>query len=126
MLTGAVAVKAVLGVARGGALWNHDFDLSFISNHLSGRNLFIFDFTLLDLLSLAIRHVIVMNKTVLMAELRRLTLYQYAASFSQEDNSFAIAKLMKDLQLLSECRNFGSLKNLYPSDLVLHAPSSKA
>ena len=76
MLTGAVAVNAVLGVALGVALWNHDFYLFLLSNHLSGRNLFIFDFTLFDLLNLAIRHVIVMNNTVLMAELRRLTLYQ--------------------------------------------------
>ena len=76
MLTGAVAENAVLGVACGGNLWNHDFDLFPLSNHLSGMNLFIFDLSLFDLLNLAIRHVIVMNNTVLMAELRRLTLYQ--------------------------------------------------
>ena len=97
-----VVANAGPGVARGGALWNHDLDLSFMSNHLSGRNRFILDFTLLDLLSLAMRHVIVMNKMVEMAELIRFTLYQYAAEFSHVDNSLAIARLIKDLQELSE------------------------
>ena len=76
MLTGAVAENAVLGVACCGDLWNHDFDLFPLSNHHSGMSLFILDLSLFDLLSLAITQVIVMNNTVLMAELRRLTLYQ--------------------------------------------------
>ena len=47
-----------------------------MSNHLSGRYLFIFDFTLLLLLSLAIRQVIAMNSTVPIAELSKFTEYQ--------------------------------------------------
>ena len=97
-----VVAKAGPGEARGGALWNQDLDLFFISNHLSGRNRFILDFILLDLRSLAMRHVMVMNKMVEMAELIKFTLYQYAAEFSQLDNSLAIARLINDLQELSE------------------------
>ena len=86
----------------GVALWNQDFFLFLKSNQRSGRYLFIFYLTLLDLQSLAIRHVIAMNKMVEVAELIRLILYQYAPEFSQLDSSLLIARLIKLLQELSE------------------------
>ena len=76
MAAGAVAENAILGLACFGGIQNHDFDLFLRSNHRSGMNLFIFDLSLLDLLSLEIRQVIVMNNIVLRAEERRLTWYQ--------------------------------------------------
>ena len=99
-----VAVKAGLGEegSTGGFLWNQDLFLFLRSKNLSGRCLFILDLTLFDLLNLAIRIVITMNRTVLVAELAMFTVYQYAPEFSQLESSLLMARLIKLLQELRE------------------------
>ena len=73
-----VAVNAGLGgETTGRFLWNQDFVLFVVLKILSGRCLFNLFLILFDRLSLAIKIVITMKRTVEVALLAMLTVYQY-------------------------------------------------
>ena len=83
-----VVGKAGLGEDSAGRfLWNHDFVLFLGSENLSGRCLFNLFLILFERLSFAIKIVITMKRTVEVALLAILTVYQYCPLSSHTESS---------------------------------------